>query len=296
MTKHMVLFCVCLLCMGTPITSRALTHEELQWQGFSDRIIDFSGYRWRAKNGGIFGPGSNYFSDSDDNIRVDENGWLHLKITKRDGKWYCPEIVLVDALGYGDYIFKTVGRVDDIDPNTIIGMFLWEYKQSYLSNDVYNGANEFDIEFGTWKDPMREPAQFVCQPWQYPGNEHRFDLKLDSKDAKISTAFLWQPSGVACRCWYGHADIPEPSEIIHDWFYAGPHIPRNEEPRVHINYWCIEEPPSDGQEKELILAEFKFIPCSKKAKEERKELKPIPIADDETDDGGEDRPWWKKVW
>ena len=48
--------------------------------------------------------------------------------------------------------------------------------------------------------------------------------------------------------------------MIHSWFYGGEDNPRNEEPRVHMNYWCIEEPPSDRQEHEVIVAEFKFIP------------------------------------
>ncbi len=262
----------------TPFAAQALTHEELQWQGFGDRVVEFSGHKWRAKHGGRFGPGNNYFSESGENIRVDEKGWLHLRITRRDSKWYCPELVLVDALGYGDYIFKTVGRVDRLDPNVIFGLFLWEYQEDYSSNEVYNGANEFDIEFGTWKDPKRQPAQFACQPWQPPGNEHHFDIRIEGDDAKSSHAFLWHPSGIACRSWHGHRDVPPPSEMIHSWFYAGPHLPRPEAPRVHLNLWCIEEPPSDLQEHEVILAEFKFVPCSS-----------APA----TPPAARPKPWWK---
>lgn len=240
--------------------AKALTHDELQWQGFGNRVIEFSGYPWRAKQGGLFGPGNNYFSESEDNIRVDERGWLHLRITRRDGKWYCPELALVDALGYGDYIFKTVGRVDRIDPNLIFGLFLWEYQEQYPSNEVYNGANEFDIEFGTWKDPKRAPAQFVCQPWQGAGNEHRFDPAIASDDAKTSHAFRWHPGGIDCRSWRGHSDTPKPGDIVLSWVYDGKDSPRPEAPRVHLNLWCIEEPPSDGQEHEVILAGFTFIP------------------------------------
>ena len=53
-------------------------HEELQWKDFGDKTIEFSGYTWRIKEGGIYGPGTNYFSASSDNIWVDEKGWLHL--------------------------------------------------------------------------------------------------------------------------------------------------------------------------------------------------------------------------
>ncbi|MDP8217827.1 MAG: hypothetical protein P9M03_03775 [Candidatus Theseobacter exili] len=232
---------------------------ELQWKDFGDKTIEFSGYTWRIKEGGKYGPGNNFFSASKDNIWIDDKGWLHLKITKRKEKWYCPEIVLDKPLGYGDYIFKTVGRVDQLDPNIIFGLFLWEYAVDYSNAEKINVANEFDIEFGTWKDPKCPPAQFVCHPWQKKGNENKFWFQLKSDDSKTSHAFLWHPSGMACRSWSGHSDRPQPKEMIHSWFYGGDDLPRNEYPRIHINFWCIEEPPSDGNEHEVILAEFKFI-------------------------------------
>lgn len=235
-------------------------HEKLQWESFSDKSIEFSGYRWRMKSGGLFGPGNNYFSDSKENVWVDARGWLHLRITQREGKWYCPEIVLEKALGYGNYIFRTVGRVDQLDSNVILGFFLWEYKKNYEGADKINVANEFDIEFGTWKDPNRLPGQFICQPWNKAGNESHFAIRLKSNSSKSSHAFQWGPDAVNCRSWNGLSDSPFPSEIIHAWSYHGEDIPRNESPRVHINFWCIEEPPSDRKELEVIIAEFRFVP------------------------------------
>lgn len=235
-------------------------HEKLQWVDFGDRIVEFSGYRWRVKSGGLYGPGNNYFSDSRENVWVDERGWLHLKITQREGKWYCAELALEKPLGYGDYIFKTVGRVDDLDKNVILGLFLWEYQESYEGSDERNVANEFDIEFGTWKDPNRLPGQFICQPWHKKGNESHFKIQLKSDQSKSSHAFRWEPNSMTCRSWHGHSDTPFPSEIIHTWTYRGEDLPRLESPRVHINFWCIEEPPSDLKEHEVIIAEFKFVP------------------------------------
>jgi hypothetical protein len=255
------------------------THDALQWETFSDRIIEFSGYQWRAKDGGPYGPGNNYFSDSEENVWVDTNGWLHLRITKRDDRWHCPEVALVDPLGYGDYIFKTVGRIDQLDPNVILGLFIWEYQESYAGAGEANVANEFDIEFGRWKDPERENAQYVCQPWQMPGNEHRFEMTLHHEDQKTSHGFLWYPSGIACRSWFGHDDQPQDSMIIHNWFYAGKDIPRHSQARVHINLWCIDEPPSDGQEHEVIIAGFRHVAPA-----------PLRSDDGEEDDGGP--VWW----
>ena len=239
-----------------------MTHDELQWREFGRRRIEFGGHSWRAKHGGPFGPGDNFFSETEENIHVDSLGRLHLRVTQRDGRWHCPELVLLDPLGYGDYIFKTVGRVDCLDPNLILGLFLWEYQESYEHIQTRNVANEFDIEFGTWKDPKRHPLQYVCQPWQTPGNEYRFPFALEAGDALTSHAFRWSPGQMECRSWLGHDDTPENGRLLQAWTTKSRDLPRLESPRVHINFWCIHEPPSDRREHEVVLAEFKFIPYS----------------------------------
>ena len=48
--------------------------------------LQFSGISWRVKSSGVgkMGPGPNYFSDSTKNVYVDNQGYLHLKITKEE--------------------------------------------------------------------------------------------------------------------------------------------------------------------------------------------------------------------
>jgi hypothetical protein len=57
-----------------------------------NKLIEFSNYTWniRAKSTEPQGPGPNYFSDSFTNVNVDTKGFLNLKITLTDNKWYCP--------------------------------------------------------------------------------------------------------------------------------------------------------------------------------------------------------------
>ncbi|OAD23457.1 conserved hypothetical protein, secreted, partial [Candidatus Thiomargarita nelsonii] len=48
----------------------------------ADRQIVFSDITWQVKSSvSPVGPGPNYFSE--DNVWLDENDWLHLKITHR---------------------------------------------------------------------------------------------------------------------------------------------------------------------------------------------------------------------
>ena len=70
MWKHALFILFLILLVSTGLA--AADHEALQWEGFSEKLIEFSGYTWRAKDGGPYGPGNNYFSDSEENIRLDD--------------------------------------------------------------------------------------------------------------------------------------------------------------------------------------------------------------------------------
>ena len=66
------------------------------------------------------GPGPNRWEEK--NVSVDASGYLHLKLTERDGKWYCAEVYTQEALGFGLYEFRSSGRVDRLDPNVVFGL------------------------------------------------------------------------------------------------------------------------------------------------------------------------------
>ena len=211
------------------------------------------------KRGGFFGPGNNnLFSDSDDTIWVDPQGRLHMKIIDRDGQWYNSELTIVDVLGYGDHVFQVVGRIDQLDINTVLGAFTWEYQLSYAGLESNNLANEFDIEFSRWNNPGTDIGQFVCQPWQ-AGDISRYEFAPPTNQSITTHAFNMQQTFVDCRAWYGSAAVPAPGDIIHTWNYTGIHIPDDESPRVHLNFWRIDGPPTDGQEQEFIFESFAFI-------------------------------------
>jgi hypothetical protein len=232
--------------------------DDIQWNDFpGGRTISFSGYDWRVKGPGVYGPGPNRFTDAADAVWVDAGDQLHMTVQNNYGNWYSTEIALVDALGYGDYIFTTVGRLDLLDPNVILGLFLWEYGPCYDGSYVWwNPYNEFDIEFSRWGDPGADIGQFVCQPWDWSGNLSRFDATF-SEGEITSHAFRWLHDRVECRSWRG-GPLDESSSVqIYSWTYTGPHIPRPEQPRVHINLWQIDTPAGD---QEVVLDAFTFVP------------------------------------
>ncbi len=247
-----------------PATGAAANDSQVdQWADFpTGRTIDFSGHTWRVKGAGPerrYGPGGFPFGSSPQSVWVDQQGRLHLRVMEIDGVWHSAEVCLTEPLGHGDYRFTTVGRVDDLDPNLVFGLFIWEYQASYDEAGERNIANEFDIEFGTWKDPSRAPAQFVCQPWHHQSSLHPYRFALTGDQSLSTHAFRWLRNRVECRAWRGgpqREGVPE--DQLTAWTYTGANVPAGA-PRVHLNLWCIEEPPARGVPQEVIIERFEFV-------------------------------------
>jgi hypothetical protein len=235
------------------------TADELQWLDFpGGRTMDFSGRTWRVKGPGFYGPGPSLFCDTASCTWVDRNDRLHLTIQNISGSWYSTEVTLQDALGYGDYVFTTMGRIDTLHANVVLGMFLWQYPPCFeAENGWWNPYNEIDVEISRWGNPGNDVAQFVVQPWDFPGNVNRFDAAFS--DGELSSyAFLWLPDRIEFRSWRGGPQDEAPENLIHSWTYTGSHLPRLEQPRVHLNLWQFNDPPAADQE--VVFDGFQFTP------------------------------------
>ena len=235
------------------------TLDDLQWGDFpGGRTVEFSGRIWRVKGPGYYGPGPSLFCDSSNCIWVDAEGRLHLTIKNFGGLWYSTEAALETPLGYGDYVFTTVGRLDALDPRTVLGLFIWQYGPCYdPANGWWNPYNEVDVEFSRWGAAGNDVGQFVAQPFDHPGNLRRFDAAF-AEGERASHAFRWLPDRVEFRSWRGGPAEETPANLIHSWTYTGPHIPRPEQPRVHMNLWQFETHPATNQE--VVVERFTFVP------------------------------------
>ena len=235
------------------------TIDEIQWNDFpGGKTFIFGSRTWRIKGPGIYGPGNNAFCDNADCVWVDESDRLHLALKDRGAIWTCSEVALEQALGYGDYILTTVGRLDEIDPQAVLGIFLWEYGPCWDYGYLWwNPYNEIDIEYSRWGNPTNDIGQCVAQPWDYPNNISRFDTTF-GEDEVASHAMRWLADRVEWRVWRGGPGDESPENMIHEWTYTGPHIPRPEQPRMHLNLWKLEGDPATDQE--VIFQDFTFVP------------------------------------
>lgn len=236
------------------------TIEASQWGDFpSGRTVEFAGRTWRVKGPGYYGPGPSQYGATADFVWVDAEDRLHLTIKKVGSTWYCTEVALVDALGYGDYVFSTRGRLDTLDPRAVLGLFTWEYGQCYDAGYLWwNPYNEVDVEISRWGNAANALGQFVAQPYEWGGNLERFDATYSDGEV-TSYAFRWLPDKVEFRAWRGGAADEAASTPIHAWTYSLWHIPRPEQPRIHMNLWRFDGVPATNQE--VVMEDFRFTPA-----------------------------------
>jgi len=219
------------------------------------RTIEFSGYTWKVKaSEAPAGPGPNYFSDRAEDVWVDENGRLHMRIVRRDGRWYCTEVFTEAPLGYGKYVFHVASRVDQLDQNIVLGLFTWD------DTAPEHNYREIDVEFSRWGQAANDNAQYVVQPWGHAGNMHRFNVELNGNDS--THGFDWRADRVFFQSMHGHQPFPGPGETeIASWTYTGDDIPPTGGGNARINLWLFYgDPPSNGEGAEVIIEAFEFIP------------------------------------
>jgi len=212
--------------------------------------IQFSGYEWAVKGGVSLGPGPNHFSTSPDNVWVDDQGRLHLKITQRDGKWYCAEVYQMHPLDYGTYIFQLSSRVDLLDKNVVGSPFIHR-----------DDSHELDVEFSRWGVESGPNAQFVMQPYYNPGNREQFAMSLSNEDS--THIIQWMADLVFFQSAQGHHSDPPADQVIHQWDYTGKDIPGEGGDLVHINLWLFDGlVPSDVKTAEMVVKSFAFTPSA----------------------------------
>jgi hypothetical protein len=219
------------------------------------REISFAGYDWYVKSSGQpHGPGPNHFSEAEEDLWVDASGRLHMKIVERDGVWYCTEIVSIDSFGYGTYVFTVETRVDQLDPYIVLGAFTWD------TDAPEHHYREIDFEFGRWRDPQNQNAQYVIQPWDSSGNLYRFDIGYPGSIETTTHVMTWATDRIDFTSYYGRfTTSPRAADVIASWSYTGDDIPPAGGENARINFWLVDgSPPTDGEDAEIVIADFGF--------------------------------------
>ncbi|GAQ90675.1 Glycoside hydrolase family 16 [Klebsormidium nitens] len=219
--------------------------------------VQWAGRTWniRSTNGGLEGPGPNYFSDSTTNVFVNSAGALRLQVTKTAGAWVCAEIMSPNSFGYGTYEWKITSGAGNLDPNVVLGLFTYD-------DNPDQAHREIDIEMARWGlTPAQDGsnAQWVVQPWDGTNHLQRWLAPNPSSTSPLIVSYKWIPGKIY---WAASQN----GQLISTKNYTAADVPTPGAEIIHINLWLYQADPNvvagpkNGKTASVLLSDFDFTP------------------------------------
>jgi hypothetical protein len=209
------------------------------------KTVTFSGYDWELRQTPSDRGGANDYDAA--NVRVDEDGFLHLKLTQRDGYWLSSEVSLTRSLGYGTYVF-VVRDTSQLDPAAALGLLTWD------DAGADQNHRELDIEISRWGNADIKDAQYVVQPYYVPANVVRFAAPA----GRATHSFRWEPGRALFRTTR-ETGAANGAVVAQREFTSGVPVPGNES--VHMNlYYFRYAPGPPRKDVEVIIEKFQYLP------------------------------------
>ena len=212
------------------------------------KMLHFSGYDWLVRDLLSFRAGSmNSFDPA--NAWTDENGALHLRLTKKQDGWSCAEVQLTRSLGYGTYLF-VVRDISHLEPSAVFSLFTWDGMVGTEEN-----RQELDIEMSRWGVPNNANAQYVVQPYYIPTNIVRFNAPA----GVLTHTFRWEPGQVTFTTYAG-AQVTGRAHPLNQHVFAA-RVPAPGAELARINLYVVgwgKVPPQ--HENEVVVEAFKYYP------------------------------------
>jgi len=213
----------------------------------SPNILNFSGYEWTTSAGPIFRAGSRNFFDPA-NVRTDERGALHLRISGSPGKWTAAELKLTRSLGYGTYRFQ-VRDVSHIEPSALLTLITWD------GVGTESTRRELDVELGRWGQLENTNVNYVVQPYYVPANIVAFRTAA----GVYTHSFRWEPGKVTFSTVAGSGNAGSGRVINQHVFASGVPSPEGKSVRIALYVFHQGHIPLKN-ENEVIIDKFEYLP------------------------------------
>ena len=216
--------------------------------------INWKGHTWNVTAGGMAG----VCQASAANLAIDTDGYLHMKLTNNGGTWSGAEIFTTDKIGFGTYQWQIDGPVDKLDRNVVVGLYPYG-PEAGIGND---GQNEIDIEYARWGDASYPNGNYTVYPPTGTGStEITFDFTLTG--TYTTSRFTWSSTKIDFASLSGFEPLGSTAGLIKAWTFS-PATPTTKIPQqalpLGMNLWCFQAPPSNGQNVEIIVRDFTFVP------------------------------------
>src|SRR5215475_10037311 len=219
------------------------------------QTITWAGHTWKVTNGGMAGvaPGNPA------NVNISPDGYLHLQIANRDGKWTAAELFTTDNMGFGTYQWTVQGDVYTMDQTTVLGLFTYG-PTHHIGVDA---ENEIDIEFSQWNKTCHGcDADFTVYPPtgnRKPKGVSAWEDNFHVQGGNLTTARMeWFPDHIVFTLMNGAHPIGTTEDVIKTETYSSTatNIPQENMP-VGINLWCFKQTPEKDQS--VTIRDFQFV-------------------------------------
>jgi hypothetical protein len=210
------------------------------------RTLTFSGYEWELRAIPSDRGGANDYDP--DNAWTDDDGFLHLRLASRAGRWTSVEVINTRSLGYGTYSF-VVRDTSQLDPAAALGMLTWDEQGADQNH------RELDIEISQWGVKTANNAQYVVQPYYVPANVSRFA----APPGLLTHTFRWEPGRALFKTMRGAVLGTSATAVAEHEFTAGIPVPGTE--RVRMNLYFFRYSPAPPQhDVEVVIERFQYLP------------------------------------
>ena len=234
---------------GGPVSMVITAKGEGALPALPTKAIHFSGYDWTVRMTSAARGGVDNLYDAD-NAWLDPQGALHLRITKKGGKWTCALVSQTRSLGYGTYIF-TVHDVSQLEPAAVLSAHTFDES----GGDQH--YREMDVEISRWGNVRStDNVRYGIVPLYLPANTASF-----SEPAGVFThTMLWEPGRLTFKTFRGSSSRrPEDTGFHAHVFTSGVPSP-GKELFVFMFYVLPSDKTPLTKDNELVIDKFDYLP------------------------------------
>ena len=209
--------------------------------------LKFSGYDWSVRTiesdkGGL----SNLYDP--ENAWTDAKGALHMRITRKSGKWSCAEIFLNRTLGYGTYSV-TVRDTSHLEPAAGFSMFTFD------DSDSEDHFREMDVEVGGRDAENKNNARYAIQPIYIPGNLFTFAAPAGA----LTFVLGWESGHATFKTYRGRSASAGAQLVSEHEYTSGVPVPGKAIPRL-IFYVAASDKNPMRKPSEVVVEKFEYLP------------------------------------
>lgn len=210
------------------------------------RSVDFSGYRWTIRQNPSDRGGQNQYDP--ENVRVADDGALHLSVTRRQGAWASAEVSLSRTLGYGTYAFS-VRDTSTLDPAVVLSLY------TYDTEAPLEHFREMAISVQRPDSRARANGQYVLQPNDIAANVSRFAVPVGT----VTHLLRWEPGRVVFTTSPGaRAHLTRTGGTERE-FSVGVPPTGKEQIRMALSYFR-NSPRPPQRDAEVVIERFQHFP------------------------------------